>query len=141
VAIKEINLEGMSAQEAIEVTETFNREVHLLSKLNHPQIPHVYDHFSDQGHWYLVLEYIEGHTLETFLPTREAQGQPLRLEEILDLALQLCTVLEYLHQCQPAIIYRDLKPSNIMRPPQGPLVLIDFGMLSLAIQFSPTRRK
>jgi len=65
---------------------------------------------------------------ETFLAMRESQGQPPRLEEILDLALQLCSVLSYLHRRQPPIIYRDLKPSNIMRTQEGSLVLIDFGI-------------
>ena len=128
VAIKVISLQGLSAQEVIEATETFNREIRILSALAHPQMPRVYDHFSDQNNWYLVLEYIAGQTLETFLTMREAQGQPLHFDEVLDMGLQLCTVLEYLHHRQPPIIYRDLKPSNIMRTPQGSLVLIDFGI-------------
>lgn len=134
VAIKQINLQGLNAEEMIETTDTFNREVHMLSALSHPQVPLIYDHFSDQDHWYLVLEYIAGQTLETYLATREAQGKPLPIEEILAIASQLCTVLEYLHSRQPPIIYRDLKPSNIMRDPMGTLYLIDFG---IARRFTP----
>src|SRR5258708_4191567 len=134
VAIKQINLQGLSAEETIEATNTFNREVTLLSALSHPQVPRIYDHFSDQDHWYLILEYIAGQTLESFLATRRAQGNPLQLAEILAIAEQLCTVLEHLHSHQPSIIFRDLKPSNIIRTPSGKLCLIDFG---IARRFTP----
>ncbi|HEX7733220.1 MAG TPA: serine/threonine-protein kinase [Ktedonobacteraceae bacterium] len=128
VAIKRIMLRGLSAEETIEATSTYNREIEALSALNHPQIPRLYDHFSDPDHWYLVLEFIKGQTLEAFLNAREAQNRPLSLEEILAIGLQLCTVLEHLHMCQPPLIFRDLKPSNIMRTPGGKLYLIDFGI-------------
>ncbi|GHO55996.1 serine/threonine-protein kinase [Ktedonobacter robiniae] len=128
VAIKQINLQGLSAEEAIEATDTFNREVSVLSTLSHPQVPLIYDHFSDRNHWYLVLEYIAGQTLETYLTTCQTQGKRLQIKEILALASQLCTVLEYLHTRQPPLIYRDLKPSNIMRTPTGNFYLIDFGV-------------
>jgi eukaryotic-like serine/threonine-protein kinase len=128
VAIKQINLRGLSAEETIEATSTYNREVEVLATLNHSQIPRLYEHFADHDHWYLVLEYIKGQTLENFLSTREAQSKPLSLAEILAFALQLCAVLEYLHTRQPPIIFRDLKPSNIMRTPAGKLYLIDFGI-------------
>ncbi len=128
VAIKQIQLQEMNPKEVIEATETFNREVRMLSALNHAQVPCLYDYFSDQDHWYLVLEYIDGQTLETFLSMRQQQGNPLQREEILAMTLQLCPVLEYLHSRQPPIIFRDLKPSNIMRLPAGSLCLIDFGI-------------
>jgi serine/threonine protein kinase len=128
VALKRISLQGLNAEEAIEATSTFNREVNVLSTLAHPQIPRLYDHFNDQHHWYLVLEYIEGQTLEAFLATREASGKPLRIDEILAIALQLCTVLDYLHRCQPPIVFRDLKPGNILRTSDDKLYLIDFGI-------------
>ncbi len=128
VAIKRISLQGLNAEETIEATDTFHREVSMLSALNHPQVPRLYDHFNDQDHWYLVLEYIEGQTLEAFLTTHETSGQPLQLAEILTMVLQLCTVLDYLHRRQPPIIFRDLKPSNILRTFGGKLYLIDFGI-------------
>ena len=62
VAIKRISLQGLPAEEIIEATNTFHRELSILSTLTHPQIPHLYDHFHDQQHWYLVLEYLEGQT-------------------------------------------------------------------------------
>ncbi len=128
VAIKRISLQGLNAEETIEATDTFHREVSMLSALIHPQVPRLYDHFNDQDHCYLVLEYIEGQTLEAFLTTQETSGQPLQLAEILTMVLQLCTVLDYLHRRQPPIIFRDLKPSNILRTFAGKLYLIDFGI-------------
>lgn len=138
VAIKEITLQGLSADEVIEATETFNREVQILSVLNHAQVPTLYEHFSDQEHWYLVLEYIKGQTLEDFLAEREAQRRPLTLDEILSIASQLCLVLDYLHTRQPPIVFRDLKPGNIMRTPAGSLYLIDFG---IARYYRPGQRR
>ena len=128
VAIKQIRLAGLNVQETIEATDTFNRELSLLAVLRHPQVPRLYDQFRDREHWYLVLEYLEGTTLETYLETRAAQGQPLQVDEALALGLQLCRVLEYLHTRQPPVIFRDLKPGNIMRSPSGRLSLIDFGI-------------
>ncbi len=138
VAIKQIHLQGLSAQEMIEATETFHREVRMLSALAHPQIPRLYDHFTDSDHWYLVLEYIAGQTLETVLATREAQGKPFSIEETLDLGLQLCTVLTYLHSRQPPIIFRDLKPGNLLLTPAGKYCLIDFG---IARHFQPDQAR
>lgn len=134
VALKQIHLQGLSAEEVIEATDTFNREVALLSTLRHPQIPQLYDHFRDQNHWYLVLEYLQGTTLETYLETRMARGRPIGVDEALSLVQQVCVVLEYLHTRQPAVIFRDLKPGNIMRTPSGRLCLIDFG---IARQYRP----
>lgn len=128
VAIKQITLQGLGTEETIEATNTYNREVNALSALNHPQVPRLYDHFSDADHWYLVLEYIEGQTLESYLEARAAQTKPFQIEEILGAGLQLCVVLNYLHSRHPPLIFRDLKPDNIMRTPSGKLYLIDFGI-------------
>ncbi|HVU70571.1 MAG TPA: protein kinase [Ktedonobacteraceae bacterium] len=138
VAIKQINLQRLSAEETIEATDTFNREVQLLSSLSHPQVPWLYDHFGDSGHWYLVLEYLEGSTLEDYLARRMARDQPVRVEEALTLVWQLCDVLEYLHTRQPPVIFRDLKPGNIIRSPSGKLSLIDFG---IARRFRPGQQR
>ena len=125
VAIKEINLQGLKPQEVIEATDTFNREVMLLSGLTHPNLPQLYNHFTDPQHWYLVMDFIEGETLEEYL--QKTRDGCLPLHTVLDIAIQLCTVLDYLHTRQPAIIFRDVKPANIMRTPRGHLYLIDFG--------------
>src|SRR5258707_2843567 len=132
LAMKEINLSALTAQEAIEATGAFNRELHLLSDLTHPNLPCIYDHFTDREHWYLVMDYIEGETLEQYLD-RIVSGR-LPVEEVLDIGIQLCTVLDYLHTREPSIIFRDPKPANVMRTSAGHLYLIDFG---IARHFKP----
>ena len=140
VAIKQINLRGLSPQKMIEATDAFNREVQHLTPLQHPNLPRIYDQFTDPDHWYLVMEFIEGETLEHYLETRHSQRMYngnqtlLPLEEIFPLAFQLCDVLTYLHTRHPPIIFRDLKPANIMRTAKGHVYLIDFG---IARHFKP----
>jgi eukaryotic-like serine/threonine-protein kinase len=132
VAIKEINLGFLTAQEVIEATDAFNREVLLLSGLTHPNLPQLYDHFADTTHWYLVSDFIAGETLERYL--NKTRHRYLPLEEVLGIGIQLCTVLDYLHTREPPIIFRDLKPANIIRTSNGHLYLIDFG---IARRFKP----
>jgi eukaryotic-like serine/threonine-protein kinase len=132
VAIKEMAQKGLDAQELVEAVASFKREALLLAHLQHPHLPHIYDHFSDSGHWYLVMDYIEGETLEDYLRKipRDSRTQTRHLdaEEVLVIGIQLCTVLDYLHTRQPPIIFRDLKPTNVMRTPNNHLYLIDFGI-------------
>lgn len=132
VAVKEMSQSRLSPQEIIEATEAFKREAHLLAGLQHPNIPGIYDYFGESGHWYLVMDFIEGETLEEHLST--SRGGYLPVEKVLDVGMQLCTVLGYLHTCQPPIIFRDLKPANILLTPPGQIYLIDFG---IARHFKP----
>ena len=140
LALKQINLRGLSSQQVIEATDAFNREVALLSSLKHPNLPRVYDHFTDPEHWYLTMDFIDGETLEAYLERMCAARSPtateplLPMPELLDIALQLCKVLHYLHTRSPAIIFRDLKPTNIMLTTRRKLYLIDFG---IARNFKP----
>src|SRR5215470_10351651 len=83
VAIKEIKLYNLKPQEIIDATDAFNREVSLLSDLSHPNLPRMYDHFTNSQHWYLVRDFIQGETLEQYLETMrnkagKPQGLPLR---------------------------------------------------------------
>ena len=126
VAIKQINLHSLSPREIIEATDTYNREVSLLSTLKHANLPCIYDHFTDPEHWYLVMDFIEGETLEAYL--QKAKKGYLQVREVLTIGIHLCTVLDYLHTQKPPIIFRDVKPANIMRTPRGHLYLIDFGI-------------
>ncbi|GCE19963.1 serine/threonine protein kinase [Dictyobacter kobayashii] len=136
VAVKAVSLRGLSTQEKIEATDAFNREVKILTKLAHPHLPRLYQHFSDAECWYMVMDYIEGETLEKYLERQ--QQTPFRLEEVLDIGFILCNVLNYLHSSQPAIIFRDLKPANIMLTSSGYIYVIDFG---IARQFKPGQIK
>src|SRR5712692_10548383 len=88
VAIKEMSQSGLGPQELVEATEAFQHEVYLLAHLKHPSLPGIYDHFSDAGRWYVVMEFIEGQTLETQLDNGR-----MPLEGALEIGVQLCTVL------------------------------------------------
>ncbi len=136
VALKEIRLAGLSSQEMIEATDAFNREVSLLPGLRHGHLPRVYDHFTDAQHWYVIMEFIAGETLESYV--QKVPGGRLPVEVALDMGIQLADVLDYLHSRQPPIIFRDLKPANIMRTPTGHLYLIDFGIARI---FKPGQPK
>ncbi len=106
---------------------TFEREASLLATLSHPGIPKIFDFFSQEGRVYLVLEYVEGKDLEVIL---EEAGKPLIEDQVLGWALQICDVLSYLHRHRPqAIVFRDLKPSNIMANlGADKITLVDFGI-------------
>ncbi|MBO0780875.1 MAG: protein kinase, partial [Ktedonobacteraceae bacterium] len=136
VAIKEMNQRGLNQQEAAEATQAFKREALLLAGLMHHNLPRIYDHFNEQGRWYLVMDFIEGETLEDYL--EHTPGNQLPIQEALAIALQICDVLNYLHTRQPPVIFRDLKPANVMRAPSGHLYLLDFGIARL---FKPGQAK
>lgn len=137
VAVKEMRPQNnLSAQENADAAEAFRKEALLLAELMHPNLPRIYDHFSENERWYLVMDCIEGETLEDYLA--KLTGASVPLEEALEMGLQLCDVLDYLHTRQPPIIFRDLKPLNIMRTATGHLYLIDFG---IARHFKPGQAK
>jgi serine/threonine protein kinase len=142
VAVKQINLQGLSSQQIIEATDAFNREADILSTLRHPMLPRIFDRFSDPQHWYLVMSLIEGQTLEDYLHHKLASATTTRpglsLEETLSIGVQVCDALNYLHRQQPPVIFRDLKPGNLMRTANGRLYLIDFG---IARRFKPGQLK
>jgi hypothetical protein len=126
VAIKQINLAALSPQEMIEATDSYNREIMHLSGLKHECLPRLHDHFTDSAHWYIVLDYIEGETLEDRL--KKVRGGRLAPKQVFAVGITLCDVLHYLHSRHPPIIFRDVKPANIMITPRGRLYLIDFGI-------------
>jgi serine/threonine protein kinase len=104
----------------------FKREATLLATLRHPHLPRVTDHFILEGRQYLVMDYIEGEDLHT----RQAH-QPATVEEVLRWGDSLCDALQYLHTREPSIIHRDIKPANIKLPPDGNVVLVDFGIAKI----------
>ncbi|HEX3640280.1 MAG TPA: protein kinase, partial [Ktedonobacteraceae bacterium] len=107
-----------------EHTDRFLREALFLARLQHPAIPALYDYFFENGDWYLVMDYIAGHTLAEQM----RHHSPMPPLEALGYTMQLCEVVDYLHRQTPPIVFRDLKPANILLKPDGTLVLIDFGI-------------
>ncbi|MGZ6176182.1 MAG: serine/threonine-protein kinase, partial [Candidatus Binataceae bacterium] len=127
-AVKEMVDHFIDQQQRIEANEYFAREADTLAQLKHAAIPAITDRFDDQNRHYLVMEYVEGRNLEEEIAAR---GGPLPEGLIIDIARQLCDVLAYLHGSTPPVIYRDMKPSNVMLTPRGRVVLIDFGIARL----------
>src|SRR5256714_3693850 len=136
LAIKEMSQSSLTSRELSEAIEAFKREALLLAGLTHPNLPRIYEQFTDIGRWYLVMDFIEGETLEDHLG--KINGGKLSVEQALEIGLQLCMVLEYLHMRQPPIIFRDLKPANVMLTMYGHVYLIDFG---IARHFKPGQAK
>lgn len=121
-AVKEIDIlsNGVQQEEVITIYAEANR----MKNMNHPGIPKVYGVLELQDKVYIVMEYIKGITIETML-----KKQGLFTEnEIYQLLQQLVSILKYLHSRTPQIIYRDLKPSNIMLKQNGQVTLIDYGL-------------
>ena len=134
VAIKEMSQDGLSPDEETEALAAFQTEAAMLKRLNHRNLPRVIDIFSEGARHYLVMDFIEGQTLEQ--RQQAAGGGALPEGEVMRWAEQLCSVLIYLHHQRPPIIFRDLKPANIMVTPNGQIKLIDFG---IARVFQPGR--
>lgn len=126
VAIKEMSQDGLSPEDVRDALESFHSEARMLSKLRHYNLPRVYESFEENARQYLVMDFIEGKTLEQ--RQQEAGNGPLPVTEVLGWAKQLCSVLGYLHSQKPPIIFRDLKPANIMVTRDGQIKLIDFGI-------------
>ena len=125
VAVKEMILgDGVQERKAV---EDFNREASVLARLSHPSIPQIIDYFSEQRRHYLVMEYVAGGDLQHRL---DEMGAGARMGEanVLEMARQLLDVLQFLHSQKPPIVYRDLKPANIMIDHHGRAMLIDFGI-------------
>jgi serine/threonine-protein kinase len=127
-AIKEMVDHFIDPAQRIEANEYFAREADTLAQLKHQAIPAITDRFDDQNRHYLVMEYVEGRNLEEEMAARLG---PLPEGLVIDVVRQLCDVLAYLHSLAPPIIYRDMKPSNVMLTPKGRVVLIDFGIARL----------
>ena len=108
------------------IVQNFEREANMLATLNHPAIPRIYDYFTQDDHSYLVLEFIHGKDLETVIA--DANGF-LPEDQVISWAIQLCDVLSYLHAHKPdPVVFRDMKPSNVMINHNGDVVLVDFGI-------------
>ncbi|HEY9077388.1 MAG TPA: PQQ-binding-like beta-propeller repeat protein [Anaerolineaceae bacterium] len=126
VAIKEMINQAMDAIVRSTIIQNFEREANILALLSHPSIPKIYDYFTHQQRSYLVLEYIQGKDLEALL--NDTDGF-IPEERVISWAIELCDVLNFLHKHKPEpIVFRDMKPSNVMVTPDNHIVLVDFGI-------------
>lgn len=114
------NLDEALKEKAV---EQFAREAKLLSRLDHPQIARVYDHFVEDNRSYLRIEYIDGPNLRKHVGESKAQLESTVQKWVEELA----EILAYLHELTPPVVHRDLSPDNVVIRPGGRLVLIDFG--------------
>jgi len=127
IAIKELFIDE-SYEESDEILiARFEREAGLLAKLSHPNLPRVSDYFYDLDNYFMIMDYIEGIDLEAIL---EKEGHPGLAEgKVIEWAIQICSILDYLHNNKPVVIYRDIKPANIViRKTDNMAILVDFGI-------------
>jgi serine/threonine protein kinase len=125
-AIKEMSESQLEPDKRQQAINDFMREAQLLFALDHPTLARVSDFFMHETRYFLVMEYVPGHNLEDEMV--QYRQEPLDWEDVTAWGMALCDVLTYLHGQQPAIIYRDLKPANVMLMPDGRVKLIDFGI-------------
>jgi serine/threonine protein kinase len=130
VAVKELPLARAASEKA---RQLLAREARVLRELDHPAIPGLLDDFDlgagKQRHYYIVQQHIEGVTL-----AEEADGRRYSQDEVLDILVDLLGILDYLHGLSPPVIHRDLKPTNVLRRPDGSLALVDFGSVRDALR-------
>lgn len=126
VAVKEMINSAPDPLVRQTIVQNFEREANLLATLNHPSIPRISDYFTIDSRSYLVLDFILGRDMEAII--NETNGF-LPEEQVLGWAIELCDVLDFLHKHKPdPIIFRDMKPSNVMINHNGDVILIDFGI-------------
>ena len=120
-AVKEVRKDGIKDFEVVK--QGLVAETDILKKLSHPHLPSIVDVIDTDDSFIIIMDYIQGNSLNKALEEFGAQPQ----DYVIDWAKQLCDVLGYLHSRTPAIIYRDMKPANVMLKPDGNVTLIDFG--------------
>lgn len=121
-AIKEVKKSSSSTSDQI-IKQNLVTEAGILRHLKHPHLPSIVDIFNEDDTFLIVMDYIEGRTLSDILKEQGRQPQA----DVVDWALQICSVFKYLHGLNPPIIYRDMKPGNVMLKPDGNIMVIDFG--------------
>jgi serine/threonine-protein kinase len=120
-AVKEIKKN--KKQDTATLLRGLQMEANILKMVDHPVLPRIVDIINYKGTVFVVMDYIEGRTLSEVLKKEGPQPQ----EKVVEWAKDLCGALDYLHSLNPPIIYRDMKPANIMLKPDGRVKLIDFG--------------
>lgn len=126
-AVKELLNQAVNPKDKQYMIDSFEREAKILHKLRHPNIPVVIDYFIEAGRYYLVMDYIEGKDFDTVMASYH--GNIVPENTVIEWALEILDALNYLHSQNPPIIYRDMKPANIMlRASDKKVILIDFGI-------------
>lgn len=122
-AVKEIRKKGKGKEDKV-VVKSLLAEANMMKKLDHPALPRIVDIIENNVTIYVVMDYIEGLSLDKILAEYGAQPEEL----VIDWGKQICDALIYLHGQKPPIIYRDMKPANVMLKPEGNIKIIDFGI-------------
>jgi len=120
-----------SSDELRQSRAQFYEEASTLARLDHPNLPKVSDHFSEDDRDYLVMDFVPGQDLKEMLANAMREGHPLPERQVLTWAEQLCVALEYMHTQAPPVLHRDIKPSNIKVTPAGNVKLVDFGLVKV----------
>lgn len=120
-AVKEIKNDGSKTIDTL--LKGLEREANILKNVDHPVLPRIVDIINENGTIYVIMDFVEGKPLNEVLKTEGAQSQ----SKVIEWGRALASALDYLHSMNPPIIYRDMKPSNIMLKPDGTVKLIDFG--------------
>ncbi|MRS03816.1 protein kinase, partial [bacterium] len=129
VAVKEMINKAPDPQAREIIVKNFEREANILVTLNHPAIPKIFDFFSHDERSYLVIELVNGKDLEAIL---RSTIDPIKEEQAILWAIEVCDVLDYLHTHKPEpIIFRDIKPQNLMVNQQNHIVMVDFGIAKI----------
>jgi serine/threonine-protein kinase len=122
-AVKEIRKKGTGKNDEI-IVNSLLTEANLMKRLDHPALPRIVDIIDTGVTIFVVMDYIEGESLDKILAEYGTQSEEL----VIGWAKQICDALSYLHSQKPPIIYRDMKPANIMLKPEGNIKIIDFGI-------------
>jgi serine/threonine-protein kinase len=122
-----------SPNELKQSREQFYEEASTLARLDHPNLPKVSDHFTEDDRDYLVMDFVPGQDLKETLANALREGHPLSERQVLGWAEQLCSALEYMHTQDPPVLHRDIKPSNIKITPSGNVKLVDFGLVKVLV--------
>ena len=122
-AVKEIRKKGSGRNDEI-VVNSLLAEANMMKRLDHPALPRIVDIIDNGITIYVVMDYIEGESLDKILNEYGTQSE----EKVIEWAMQIADALSYLHGQKPPIIYRDMKPANVMLKPEGNIKIIDFGI-------------
>jgi len=122
-AVKEVKKKGSGKNDEI-VVNSLLAEANMVKRLDHPALPRIVDIIDNGVSIYIVMDFIEGESIDKILAEYGAQPE----EKVISWAMQICDVFSYLHSQKPPIIYRDMKPANLMLKPNGNISIIDFGI-------------